>query len=377
MAKLNTDNLYQRQQGGAWYMKFTMLGQAVHKSTHTTDLLTAQGVLKSARDAIHKSVYAPVVEPGTSPNFPLLQDAIDSCYFGKWKTNKDRDKSYSQALTCMTLLQNPTLDKITTLTVRTLRANLQKELKITDATANRYMSALRTVINYASEVDANVVTPKFKQVTESTGRVRWYAHEEEEAVLKACESLGLHEMYDLIVTLADTGFRVSEALNIGKKDAKGKLISEVNLHSNTISSWENKTTASRSLPMSDRVISIMARRGKTPFTITLDQVEDQWKRKVRPAVQMEKDCVMHCWRHTCASRMLQNGATLSEVQKYLGHKSSKTTERYAHLAKDAMAKCISIINQSSSKSVTRNATVVIPKVVTSSHSKGTFSNATC
>jgi integrase len=38
-------------------------------------------------------------------------------------------------------------------------------------------------------------------------------------------------------------------------------------------------------------------------------------------------------RHTAASEMLRRGMTLREVQRILGHSSSRMTERYAHFAK--------------------------------------------
>lgn len=40
----------------------------------------------------------------------------------------------------------------------------------------------------------------------------------------------------------------------------------------------------------------------------------------------------HDLRHTAASRMLQAGASLADVGRVLGHRSARTTERYAHIA---------------------------------------------
>jgi len=43
------------------------------------------------------------------------------------------------------------------------------------------------------------------------------------------------------------------------------------------------------------------------------------------------DVRIHDLRHTYASILIQNGVTLYEVQKLLGHSSPNMTQRYAHL----------------------------------------------
>ena len=44
-----------------------------------------------------------------------------------------------------------------------------------------------------------------------------------------------------------------------------------------------------------------------------------------------EDFRFHDLRHTAASYLAQNGATLLEIQQVLGHKSPAMTARYAHL----------------------------------------------
>ncbi len=44
-----------------------------------------------------------------------------------------------------------------------------------------------------------------------------------------------------------------------------------------------------------------------------------------------KEFTIHDFRHTCASRLLQNGLNLYEVASILGHRDVQTTQRYAHL----------------------------------------------
>ena len=51
---------------------------------------------------------------------------------------------------------------------------------------------------------------------------------------------------------------------------------------------------------------------------------------------INKDVYPHLIRHTMATNMLNNGASLAEVQKYLGHTSPASTQIYAQLDNEVM-----------------------------------------
>ena len=61
------------------------------------------------------------------------------------------------------------------------------------------------------------------------------------------------------------------------------------------------------------------------------------------------DVRIHDLRHSYASTLVNNGATLYEVQKLLGHSKSQTTERYAHLANHTLIRAASLIDKAFSK----------------------------
>jgi integrase len=52
---------------------------------------------------------------------------------------------------------------------------------------------------------------------------------------------------------------------------------------------------------------------------------------------------IHGLRHTFASRLVQRGVNLYEVQKLLGHSTITMTERYAHLRMDNLAKAVKVL----------------------------------
>ena len=83
---------------------------------------------------------------------------------------------------------------------------------------------------------------------------------------------------------------------------------------------------------------------------------------VNPRTQLPYRCIFHRWnkirtqlklndmrihdlRHSFASTLVNNGATLYEVQKLLGHSRSITTERYAHLANHRLKQAASLIDE--------------------------------
>ena len=54
---------------------------------------------------------------------------------------------------------------------------------------------------------------------------------------------------------------------------------------------------------------------------------------------------VHPLRHRCASWLVQRGVSLPIVQSILGHADPSTTERYVHMAPDAMKQAMSVLDE--------------------------------
>ena len=51
----------------------------------------------------------------------------------------------------------------------------------------------------------------------------------------------------------------------------------------------------------------------------------------------------HDLRHSCGSEMVQQGVSLYIVQRVLGHKTPRMTQRYAHLRDDVLADAVATL----------------------------------
>ena len=58
-------------------------------------------------------------------------------------------------------------------------------------------------------------------------------------------------------------------------------------------------------------------------------------------MQHESDFVMHSLRHTCITRLLKKKIGIEVVQKIVGHKDIRMTQRYNHPTKDDLKNAVS------------------------------------
>jgi integrase len=70
-----------------------------------------------------------------------------------------------------------------------------------------------------------------------------------------------------------------------------------------------------------------------------------WNRVLRVVGLEDSDLVIHSLRHTFATRLVNSGVPLYEVQVLLGHSDSKTTERYAKLELDTLSSAVRKLNK--------------------------------
>jgi integrase len=166
---------------------------------------------------------------------------------------------------------------------------------------------------------------------------RYITDAEEVAILALLNNLSEAERptkvdaIDLLGFLISTGLRVSEAMTLQWSD--------VNMTEATIEVYRSKTKIVSVVPMSPRVMEMMARRHNSPEPIgsipgarrTLRvAIEAACNSNLRTNAQRGKATV-HSLRDTFATRLLKRGMTLHELSKLLGHTTSAMSAKYAYL----------------------------------------------
>ena len=69
---------------------------------------------------------------------------------------------------------------------------------------------------------------------------------------------------------------------------------------------------------------------------------------------------IHDLRHTFASTLVNNGVSLYEVQKLLGHAHIRTTERYAHLRQERLQESAGFAGKTFAHILNTTDPIVVP-----------------
>lgn len=275
--------------------------------------------------------------PGRAPGAPEVHTfatVIPQAEGNLWE-GKDSETDAIARLKIMggLLGMNTSLDDVDTAKVDQLISKLRKNRKCSDATVNRYLSALRTFLNWAKKRKYRTIPVtdiEFSWKEETAGRLRWITAEEEaaletfflatersetqQAVAAAC--------WSLIQIAMATGCRRNELLTVEPKQING-----TRLHL-----WETKTDTPRTVPMTVETTEALRKLVTSGTLPTQGQLRTWWERaRVALKLSDDGDFVFHVTRHTCATRMVDAGINVFVIKEWMGHKCIETTLRYAHV----------------------------------------------
>jgi len=220
------------------------------------------------------------------------------------------------------------------------------------STVLRYMAALSHCFTVAVKewqwLDDNPMR-RVSKPKEPRGRVRFLSDDERNRLLAACLESRNPCLYDFVVLLLSTGMRKTEALTL--------TWDRVDFHRALITLTETKNDERRAVPLvgharerleararirridSAYVFPAPYRHGEKPKPV---DIQSAWDWAVKRAELV--DFRMHDCRHSAASYMIMNGASIGEVAEILGHRTLQMVRRYSHISQPHAAKVIERMN---------------------------------
>lgn len=222
--------------------------------------------------------------------------------------------------------------------ILTKEPSRQNKLR-SNATVNRYMATLSIVLGKAYKewewLEENPMIRVSKN-KEGRGRIRFLSAEEQKTLLQACSEASNPLLYLLVVLALSTGARLNELLYLTWND--------VNLAGDTPTLYfmDTKNGENRAVPLTGYALELLKERAKirkintklvfarTDGTKPVD-IRKQWEKALGNSGV--KDFRFHDLRHTAASNLAMNGASLLEIAEILGHKTLAMVKRYSHLTK--------------------------------------------
>lgn len=217
------------------------------------------------------------------------------------------------------------------------------------ATVVRYMAALSHAFTIATNewgwLEHNPMR-KVRKPKEPRGRVRFLDEHERKRLLLACKQSPCPQLYPVVVLALSTGMRQGEILSL--------TWTQVDLNRGYIYLSETKNGERRTIPLVAHAKDVISKLS------TQNQFESPllFYSRVKPEapVAIRKpwgdalkvadiaDFKFHDLRHTTASYLAMNGASLAEIAEILGHKTLQMVKRYAHLSEQHTSKVLESMN---------------------------------
>jgi integrase len=219
----------------------------------------------------------------------------------------------------------------------------------TAATVNRYLGALSHAFTIGIKewgwCEDNPVL-KVNKLKEPRGRVRFLSDEERTRLLEECKQSHNPYLFLIVVLALSTGARRMEILSLRWFN--------INLARQSIVLHETKNGERRALPLVGYSYELMKehakmRNIKTDFVFPgkslrfPTDITTAWEMALKRAEIT--DFRFHDLRHSAASYLAMNGASIAEIAEVLGHKTLQMVKRYAHLSESHTSRVVASMNE--------------------------------
>ena len=231
------------------------------------------------------------------------------------------------------------VSKITSALVNQFAVDLEDEGK-SNATINRCISAISTVIRHCADDELCNQPPKFKRRKESEGRVLFFTKEQVTQLTHAATDVfDREDLAEIIQVAAFTGMRQGELLKLKARDVDLALNT---IHVGGLPDVVTKAGNYRSVPIHNNIVRPLQKRLEqaSPSVPVFDDWHNKDQllrafRKVRQYVGLPEGYCFHTLRHSFATWHAEAGTPMRTLMNLMGHKRVETTLRYAKVTSKA------------------------------------------
>lgn len=223
-----------------------------------------------------------------------------------------------------------------------------------NATVRRYLAilshAFSIAVNEWQWCEDNPLR-KVSKPSEGRGRIRFLSDEERIRLLQECKNSSNPYLYTIVVLCLATGARKMEILGL-KWD-------QVDFNRQVITIHETKNGEIKVLPLVGHALTLLrdhakvrridtdlvfaGQKGRKTNAISPVVIKRAWETALNKS--MIENFRFHDLRHSAASYLAMNGATLAEIAEVLGHKTLQMVKRYAHLSESHTSKVVAKMNE--------------------------------
>ena len=237
-----------------------------------------------------------------------------------------------------------------------IHSTKQKQLR-TGATVNSYLATLSIVLGKGVTewgwLNENPVL-KVDKCKENNARTRFLDENEQARLLQACKECPNPILYVVVVLTLSTGARQGEIMNLqwnnikfndkeksmtlyfmNTKNGDNRSVTISGLAYNLLKEWQQANANKKVRKIKNYVFP--SPTGEKPYYI-----RRQWENALKSA--NITDFRFHDLRHTTASNLAMNGASLRDIGEILGHKTPAMTQRYSHLTEKYTTKVLKELN---------------------------------
>ncbi len=220
----------------------------------------------------------------------------------------------------------------------------------TSATTNRYLAVLSHTFTIACKEWGWLFDNPLRNISkpkEPRGRVRFLSDNEREHLLNACEESKNPYLLTIVILALSTGMRLGEIMNLTWANVdfgRFRIILE-----------QTKNDERRQVPLVGKSLILLTKLNNNrsvctnhlfPAKAYVDKpmdIRSAWDAAIKRADI--KDFRFHDLRHSCASYLAMNGASMAEIAAILGHKTLQMTKRYTHLSNSHISDVVSRMNE--------------------------------